>query len=156
LFITGPWQDMKKLIRNNSIHLVGIVSKKKLKELLAISDYGLSPIFSHAAGTFLKVLAYVAGGLNIVASPQSLQGIDIALLRTTKIFLVRSYKAYRNTVLNIVLSSLKNKQNNEAGLVQKLVILCSNVQDDLAAQLETLIAGNQNAMGTQKKPDHNK
>ena len=148
LFITGPWQDIKKLVRNPSIYLVGIVSKERLKELLAVSDYGLSPIFSHAAGTFLKVLAYIASGLGIVASPQSLQGIDTALLRTTKIFFVRSYEAYRNTILNIVLSSLKSKQSNEAGLVQKLVILCSNVQDYLAAQLEMLIAGNQNAMDT--------
>ena len=76
LFITGPWQDMKKYVKNPSIQLLGVVPKEKLKELLAISDYGLSPVFRHCAGTFLKVLSYISAGLDIIAS-RSIVKIDI-------------------------------------------------------------------------------
>jgi glycosyltransferase involved in cell wall biosynthesis len=58
LLITGPWQDMEKYVKNPSIELLGVVPREKLKELLAISDYGLSPLFSCSAGKFIKVLAY--------------------------------------------------------------------------------------------------
>jgi len=62
LLITGPWQDMEKHVKNPSIELLGVVPREKLKELLAISDYGLSPVFSHSAGKFIKVLAYFSAG----------------------------------------------------------------------------------------------
>jgi hypothetical protein len=62
LLITGPWQDMEKHVKNSSIELLGVVLKEKLKELLAISDYELSPVFSCSAGKFIKVLAYFSAG----------------------------------------------------------------------------------------------
>jgi glycosyltransferase involved in cell wall biosynthesis len=62
LLITGPWRDMKKYVKNPSIELLGVVPEEKLKELLAISDYGLLPIFECIAGTFSKVLAYFSAG----------------------------------------------------------------------------------------------
>jgi glycosyltransferase involved in cell wall biosynthesis len=62
LIITGPWQDMEKYVKNLSIELLGVVSREKVKELLAISDYELPPVFSHSGGKFIKVLAYFFAG----------------------------------------------------------------------------------------------
>jgi len=49
-------------MKNPSIELLGVVPRGKLKELLAISDYGLSPVFSHSANKLIKVLAYFSAG----------------------------------------------------------------------------------------------
>ncbi|RLG83531.1 MAG: hypothetical protein DRO40_04375 [Thermoprotei archaeon] len=112
LIITGPWLDVKKLVRNPSIELVGMVSKEKLKEILAMCDYGLSPIFSHAAGTFLKVLAYVASGLNIIASPQSLQGINLSTLRDRIVLIARNFNEYKSAVKKALLLGPRSMANN--------------------------------------------
>lgn len=98
LYITGPWDDMKKQVRNPSINILGRVPYEELKKYLAEADYGLSPVFSHAAGTFLKTLAYVASGLNIIATPQSLQGIGFSALRNRKVFIVKNQVEYRRAI----------------------------------------------------------
>jgi len=108
LFITGPWQDMKKLIRNRSIHLVGIVPKERLKELLAVSDYGLSPIFSHCAGTFLKVLSYISAKLDIIASPCSIFGVE--LQRGVNVYLVRNAQEFAVIVKKIINSDVSHRK----------------------------------------------
>jgi glycosyltransferase involved in cell wall biosynthesis len=102
LYITGPWQDMKKYVKNPSIELVGIVTKEKLKELLAIADYGLAPIFSHATGTFIKVLSYISAGLDIIASPSSVAGLNSESLKRIKVYLVRNKQEYAKTITKIV------------------------------------------------------
>jgi len=130
LFITGPWQDMKKLIRNRSIHLVGIVPKERLKELLTISDYGLSPIFSHAAGTFLKVLAYIASGLNIIASPQSLQGMDLAIYGRV-VFVIKNIDEYKRAVEKALKIGSRIKVTN--------IITCNERNDLLERHIKELV-----------------
>jgi len=102
LFITGPWTDMSRYVKNSSIKLLGVVPNSELKKLLAISDYGLSPVFSHAAGTFLKVLAYIAAGLDIIVSTPSLLGIDLFMIRKRKVFLVRNINEYAETIQKII------------------------------------------------------
>jgi len=62
LTITGPWQDMEKYVKNPSIELLGVAPREKLKELLAVSDYELPPVFSHSGSKFIKVLAYFFAG----------------------------------------------------------------------------------------------
>lgn len=62
LMIRNPRQDIKKYVKKPSIELLGVAPREKLKELLAISDYGLSPVFSHLAGKFFKVSAYFSAG----------------------------------------------------------------------------------------------
>ncbi len=124
LMITGPWLDMKKYVKNPSIELIGVVSKEMLKELLAISDYGLSPIFSHVAGTFLKVLAYIASGLNIIASPQSLQGIDLAMYNKV-VFIIKNIDEYRRAVEKALATGSQIEVTN--------IITC-NERDDLLKQ----------------------
>ena len=84
------------------VRLKAIKLLEELKEILAVCDYGLAPIFSHAAGTFLKVLAYIASGLHIIASPQSLQGIDPLTLRNRRVFVVRDFNEYKNTVIKAI------------------------------------------------------
>jgi hypothetical protein len=99
LIITGPWQDLKSrynLPRN--IILPGYVSVKGLKKILAMSDYGLSPIFSHVAGTFIKVLTYLSAGLDLIVSPQSLVGIDVSDLKNKRIHLVRNEEEYKGSI----------------------------------------------------------
>jgi len=102
LIITGPWQDMKRDISNPSIKLVGVVPKEKLKGLLAMADYGLAPIFSHASGTFIKVLSYISAGLDIIASPSSVAGLNSESLKRIKVYLVRNKQEYAKTITKIV------------------------------------------------------
>lgn len=102
LLITGPWRYMEKYIRNKNIEILGVIPHEKLKKLLAIADYGLAPIFSHASGTFLKTLAYIVAGLDIIGSPQSFIGIDRNLLSRVRIILVKNWSEFRNIIYKIV------------------------------------------------------
>ena len=100
LLITGPWRDMKKYVKNPSIELLGVVPKEKLKELLAISDYGLSPIFGHSSGTFLKILAYISAGLSIVSSPYGIVGVDVP--KEIDVYLVKNKEEFLITVKKLI------------------------------------------------------
>jgi glycosyltransferase involved in cell wall biosynthesis len=100
LLITGPWQDMEKYVKNPSIELLGVVPKEKLKELLAISDYGLSPVFSHSAGTFLKILAYISAGLKIVSSLHGIIGVDIP--KEIDVYLVKNKEEFSIIVKKLI------------------------------------------------------
>jgi glycosyltransferase involved in cell wall biosynthesis len=100
LLITGPWRDVKKYVKNPSIELLGVVPKEKLKELLAISDYGLSPIFGHSSGTFLKILAYISAGLNIVSSLYGIIGVDIP--KEIDVYLVKNKEEFSVIVKKLI------------------------------------------------------
>jgi glycosyltransferase involved in cell wall biosynthesis len=126
--ITGPWLDMAKLARNPSIRLLSTLPHGKLKELLATADYGLAPIFSHAAGTFLKTLAYMAAGLDIVASPQALAGINLKRIKS-KIYLVRNEKEFEETVRRLVSEWSGERRNRE-------VLTCDEALAELKRSLE--------------------
>lgn len=128
LFITGPWQDITNLVKNPSIKLLGTLPHEKLKELLATADYGLAPVFSHAAGTFLKTLAYMAAGLDIVASPQALAGIDLKRIKS-KIYLVRSEEEFEETVRRLVSEWNGGRRSRE-------VLTCDEALADLKRSLE--------------------
>jgi len=114
LFITGPWKDLQRLVRNPSIDIRGVVSNEELKRLLAISDIGLSPIFSHVAGTFLKVLTYISSGLDLIVTPKSLLGIDLNMLRGRKVFIVRNKGEYEKAIQEIVENWLKVRTEEKA------------------------------------------
>ena len=116
LLITGPWEDMRKYISNESIEILGIVPYNKLKEILAISDYGLAPIFDHVAGTFLKSLAYIAAGLNLITSPWGIAGMDASLLRDKQILIVRNTEEYER-VIYTTLSKPKIRKSNELSTI---------------------------------------
>jgi len=120
LIITGPWLDMKKYVKNPSIELTGVVPKEKLKELLAISDYGLTPIFSHFSGTFLKVLAYISAGLDIIASPQSIVGIDVP--RGINVYLVRNPQKLARVVKEIISNHAKYRRISK----ESPIVLCKD------------------------------
>lgn len=79
--ITGPWEDYKKYT-NNNVKFTGIIDTIELKKLLAASDIGLAPIF-FGSGTFLKVLGYLAAGLNIVGTKLAIENIDKEVLEAT-------------------------------------------------------------------------
>ena len=128
LFITGPWQDITKFVKNPSIKLLGTLPHEKLKELLATADYGLAPVFSHAAGTFLKTLAYTAAGLDIVASPQALAGINLKRIKS-KIYLVRNEKEFEETVRRLVSEWSGERRNRE-------VLTCVEALAELKRSLE--------------------
>jgi len=104
LYITGPWQDMQGYVANPSIRITGTISHEKLKELLTISDYGLSPVFSHVAGTFLKVLGYLAASLDIIVTLRSLMGIDLSIIKEKKlrVFIIHNKEDYRVLVHNLI------------------------------------------------------
>jgi glycosyltransferase involved in cell wall biosynthesis len=128
VFITGPWLDMAKLAKNPSIKLLGTLPHEKLKELLATADYGLAPVFSHAAGTFLKTLAYAAAGLDIVASPQALAGINLKRIKS-KIYLVRNEKEFEETVRRLVSEWKGGRRSRE-------VLTCDEALAELKRSLE--------------------
>jgi len=129
LLITGPWNDHKSYVRNRSINILGIVPHEQLKELLATADYGLSPIFSHAAGTFMKILAYQAADLNIIASPHSLLGLEIKNPR--KIRVVHNYYEYVHAVEETV-------HNHQPGQ-QRSPLLCEERDRTFQAQLSEVL-----------------
>jgi len=102
LHITGPWQSLQRLVRSSGIKIHGVVPHQKLKELLAIADYGLAPIFSHASGTFIKTLAYLAAGLHVITSLWGLLGVDRELLRGRRVLVVKNAKEYREVIRKVV------------------------------------------------------
>jgi len=102
LHITGPWQNLQRLVKNSSIKIHGVVLHQKLKELLAIADYGLVPIFSHLSGTLIKTLAYLAAGLHVITSPWGLLGVDRGLLRSRRVFVVKNAKEYKEVIHKVV------------------------------------------------------
>ena len=124
LFITGPWNDYNKAIKSDNIKILGTVPHRELKELLAVADYGLSPIFSHAAGTFMKMLAYQAADLNIIASPHSILGLD---LNPRKVRIIHSYDEYAQAVREAV-------QNYEPHQ-QRRPLTCKERDEALQAQI---------------------
>ena len=98
LYITGPWRDMEGLVRNKSIRLVGVVDLDELKRLIAVSDYGLSPIYSHSSGVFVKTLTYLVNGLDVIASPQSMAGVDKELCRGKHVYVVEKPSMLKSVV----------------------------------------------------------
>ncbi len=102
LYITGPWTDMKPLVKNPGIVVKGVVSLSELKRLVAISDYGLSPVFSHGAGVFVKVLTYLVGGLDLIVSPHSLQGISKDVLKKCNVYVVSSFNDLEPVVNSVI------------------------------------------------------
>jgi len=133
LLITGSWQDMGKHVKNPSIELLGIVPREKLKELLAISDYGLSPVFSHLAGTFIKVLAYISAGLRVIASLYSVMGLNTTYY--SRIHIVRDKEEFSKKVREVIESH--RPIINEKPQVK----LCSELYRDLGDPLSLIIAG---------------
>jgi glycosyltransferase involved in cell wall biosynthesis len=130
LLITGPWQDMGKHVKNPSIELLGVVPREKLKELLAISDYGLAPVFSHSSGTFLKVLAYISAGLDVIGSPYSITGITIP--KGVNIYLAKSKQEYASVVKKIVNNNIVSKNVNK----ERPINLCRELLIGLESMLK--------------------
>jgi len=130
LFITGPWQYLRLYVKNDGIKIVGTVPHEKLKELAAISDYGLSPIFSHAAGTLMKMLAYQAADLHIIASPHSLLGLDIRNPR--KIRVVRNYEEYAKAIEE----AIQNYKPDQ----ERRPLTCEERDKTLQAQVDKLLS----------------
>jgi len=126
LIITGPWQDMKKHVRNPSIELVGVVPREKLKELLAMADYGLSPIFSHVAGTFIKVLAYISAGLDVIGTPYSFTGVIVP--KGINVYMFKNESEFIEVINKIINSNVTwNEKNKLIGLCRELSIEIKNV-----------------------------
>jgi glycosyltransferase involved in cell wall biosynthesis len=124
LLITGPWQDIGKHVKNPSIELLGVVPREKLKELLAISDYGLSPVFSHSAGTFIKVLAYLSAGLRVIASLHSVMGLDAICY--SRVYVVRSKEEFFRKICEVI------ESHRPVGNERPLIKLCSELYRDLS------------------------
>jgi len=134
LIITGPWQDMKKHVKNSSIELLGVVPREKLKELLATSDYGLAPVFSHSAGTFVKVLAYIFAGLRVIASPYSVMGLNTTYY-SSKICIIRNKEEFSEKVREVIDS------HGLTGSEKPQIKLCTELYRDLGDSLFLIIAG---------------
>jgi len=134
LIITGPWQDMKKYVKNPSIELTGVVTKEKLKELLAMADYGLAPIFSHVAGTFVKVLSYISAGLDVIAFPSSIIGLNPEHFKIVKVHIIRNKQEYAEIVAEIVYGN----RVIETSKTRK-VMLCRDDIPDMVNALKAIL-----------------
>ncbi|MEM0051304.1 MAG: glycosyltransferase [Sulfolobales archaeon] len=131
LLITGPWQDIGKHVKNPSIELLGVVPREKLKELLAISDYGLSPVFSHSAGTFIKVLAYLSAGLRVIASTHSVMGLDTICY--SRVYVVRNREEFSRKICEVV------ESHRPVGNERQLIKLCSELYRDMKSLSQSLL-----------------
>jgi glycosyltransferase involved in cell wall biosynthesis len=131
LLITGPWQDIGKHVKNPSIELLGVVPREKLKELLAISDYGLSPVFSHSAGTFIKVLAYLSAGLRVIASTHSVMGLDTICY--SRVYVVRNREEFSRKICEVV------ESHRPVGNERQLIKLCSELYRDMKSLSQLLL-----------------
>ncbi|MGC9106920.1 MAG: glycosyltransferase [Infirmifilum sp.] len=128
LIITGPWHDLKSAFNlPNNVILPGYVSIEELKRILAISDYGLSPIFHHVSGTFVKVLAYMSAGLFIVASSQSLNGLDLNYTLVKRLSIVRDPDEFEKTILNILAIHVY-EGNKISKNTQRHIVLCKDTR----------------------------
>jgi hypothetical protein len=129
---------MKKFVRNPSIELVRVKPRERLKELLAMADYGLSPVFSHSTGTFVKVLSYISAGLDIIASSLSIVGLDLEILKKIKIYIVRNKEEYAKSIIKII---HENKDSQEVGETFKTrnIILCNNINLHISDLLKRMI-----------------
>lgn len=110
LIITGPWKEYANRAPPNTI-FTGYVDEDELKRLLAISDVGLAPVFTHAAGTFLKILAYIAAGLDIITTIYGLISLDIKEISIkSRIYLIKDEKDLQEIIKRIIEKSpfLKN------------------------------------------------
>lgn len=127
LIITGPWHYLNP--RNSNIKIVGYLPTERLKELLATADYGLAPVFTHAAGTFLKTIAYIAAGLDVITTPL---GIDLELIQLarTKIYLLRRPEDYLPIVNQVI--------DNHAPSHERRPLLCTQVEKRFDEALENL------------------
>ncbi|MCC6015070.1 MAG: glycosyltransferase [Desulfurococcaceae archaeon] len=130
LLITGPWQDVGKRVKNPSIELLGVVPREKLKELLAVSDYGLSPVFSHSAGTFIKVLAYLSAGLRVIASPHSVMGLDSVYY--PRVYVVRNREEFSGKIREVV------ESHRPVGNGRPQIKLCSELYRDMKSLSQSL------------------
>jgi hypothetical protein len=138
LIITGPWLGIKNLVKNSSIEILGTVLHERLKEILAIADYGLAPMFSHSSGTFLKTLAYVAAGLDIVGSAYSVQGIDLP--RDLKTYIVNGLEEYRNTIFRLTNEvSCNTKTIKDRCVALQSAMRRNNEMERLCRELYSLI-----------------
>jgi len=133
LFITGPWNDMRRFANNSSIEILGVIPHEKLKELLAIADYGLVPVFNHTAGTFLKTFAYLAAGLDVVTSLYGVQGVPLSLFRDRCVLLVRDPREYKEIIRVLVLSPVRALDSHE-------VTLCSQAREKLKHSMINLLS----------------
>ena len=104
LLITGPWKEKGKLIRNQSIKILGTLPSTELKKILAIADYGLAPIFYHVAGSYLKTLAYIAAALDIITTPWGLIGVNRSLLKSRKIYIIHDINEYKDATIKAISS----------------------------------------------------
>jgi hypothetical protein len=116
-------------VGNTSIELLGVVPKEKLKELLAISDYGLAPVFSHSAGTFLKTLTYISAGLDIITSTFGVVGVNIP--KGINIYLVKNKQELVKVVREIVYRYDIGKGMNSNRLIALCERTSSRVEDIL-------------------------
>ena len=123
LFITGPWYDMKKYVKSSSIKILGIIPYSELKKILAMSDFGLVSIFSHVAGTFLKTLAYIAAGLNLISTPWGLIGIDPSWLKNRHVIIIRDMNEYKDAIRSVISSF----SFDTIAIEHRNVLLCGNM-----------------------------
>ncbi|MCX8137672.1 glycosyltransferase [Pyrobaculum aerophilum] len=127
LTITGSWHHLNPY--NPNIKIVGYLPTERLKELLATADYGLVPVFTHAAGTFLKTITYIAAGLDVITTPL---GIDLELIQQThtKIYLLRRPEDYLPTVNQIIDNHNPNRDRKP--------LLCTQAEKRITEALEGL------------------
>lgn len=75
--ITG---DMNNVISPQSlsvnVHLVGLLSQKKLEEIYRLADIGLNPMGS-GSGSNVKVFTYMEAGIPVITTPLGARGVDV-------------------------------------------------------------------------------
>jgi len=137
LIITGPWKDLGRHVKNKSIRLVGYVPQHELKKLLATSDYGISPVFSHSAGTFIKILAYMAAGLDIITAPYGIAGLPLDKYKG-KVYIARDPGKFK-LIINKIISLWAEKKIRFKERANDF-ILCNQIAEEFHSHVEKAIS----------------
>lgn len=66
---------LRKAAKPANVHLAGLVSEKVKNALLLAANVGLNPVLS-GSGTNLKILEYLASGLQTISTPCGIRGIE--------------------------------------------------------------------------------
>jgi len=132
LVITGPWTELRDLVKCSSIEITEVIPHEELKKFLATADIGLAPIFSHVAGTYLKTLAYLAADLDIIGSPWAFTGLDSSWFKDRRIILVRNWNELKHELLKYLQTPHVRKERSP--------VLCEELRDHYSCIKERLLS----------------
>ncbi|CAM4481050.1 glycosyltransferase family 4 protein [Paenibacillus phoenicis] len=95
----------------DNVHLVGLLSQKKLDELLQMADAGLNPMES-GSGSNVKIFTYMAASLPVITTPIGARGVDVAvegIFEGNEVMVISSLEEFEDK-LKLLLPDIERRQ----------------------------------------------